>query len=112
MSPDQVFLYVLQHLPQALLVVMVALVAVLVAKDIANGMRKPFLNPDKWQPLPLVDKKELTHNTRRFRFALPHQDQALGLPVGQHISFKAVGADGTEVMRCVGGAPRPESGGG
>ncbi len=79
----------------------VSVVLYLVALDILNGMRKPFLNPDKWQPLPLVDKKILTHNTRRFRFALPHQDQELGLPVGQHITLKVALADGTETLRCV-----------
>lgn len=46
----------------------------------------------------------LTHNTRRFRFALPHADQKLGLPIGQHISLKLTGADGAEVMRCVAAA--------
>lgn len=86
---------------QALLVVLSTLVVALIAKDILNGMlRRPFLNPDTWQPLPLVDVKQLSHNTRRFRFALPHQEQLLGLPLGQHISIKGAAADGTEVMRC------------
>lgn len=69
------------------------------AKDVIAGARKPFLNPEMWQSLKLVDKKILTHNTRRFRFALPHQDQILGLPVGQHITIKASLPDGSEVMR-------------
>ena len=92
---------VARHLPQALLALLVGLVLVLVAKDVANGVfRRPFLRADAWQPLPLVDKKELTHNTRRFRFALPHAAQELGLPVGQHISLKVVLPGGTEVLRC------------
>ena len=26
-----------------------------------------FLDPEKWQKLPLVEKEKLSHNTRRFR---------------------------------------------
>jgi hypothetical protein len=96
---DELFLVVVKNLPQALLLALVAFVIVLVAKDVINGLRGPFLNADKWQALPLVDKKVLTHNTRRFRFALPHEEQSLGLPLGQHISLKLVAADGTEVIR-------------
>lgn len=53
----------------------------------------------RWQPLTLVDIKTLSHNTRRYRFALPHQEQELGLPLGQHISIKATDAEGRDVMR-------------
>jgi cytochrome-b5 reductase len=61
---------------------------------VLKGGRKPFLNPDKFQPLKLAEKAYETHNTVRLRFALPHPKQRVGLPVGQHISFKAVGPDG------------------
>jgi cytochrome-b5 reductase len=93
--------------------------------------RQPFLNPDVWQELPLVEKEVITHNTRRFRcvqgpkvlfktisvvlslhcrpqigsmharFALPQKDQPIGLPIGQHISLKALkpAADGTEIFK-------------
>ena len=87
------------YLPHILLVFLVALISFLTIKDIFNGMRKPFLDPNSWQPLQLLDKKVLTHNTRRFRFVLPHQDQKLGLPVGQHISIKTTLSDGSIVMR-------------
>ena len=30
-----------------------------------------FLEPERWKPLPLVDRKVLNHNTRRFRW-WPH----------------------------------------
>lgn len=96
---DEAFLAVVQHVPQALLVVLVGLCAVLVLKDVVNGLRRPFLTADKWQRLPLVDRKVLTHNTARFRFALPHGDQELGLPVGQHVSLRGKLPDGEEVMR-------------
>mmetsp|Transcript_6123 Transcript_6123/g.17555 ORF Transcript_6123/g.17555 Transcript_6123/m.17555 type:complete len:298 (+) Transcript_6123:421-1314(+) len=53
----------------------------------------PFLSPDLWQKMPLIGKEILSHNTRRFRFALPHPHQALGLPIGQHISLRAEDED-------------------
>ncbi|KAL4853280.1 NADH--cytochrome b5 reductase 1 [Chlorella vulgaris] len=98
---DHLALVVVHNLPQALLVVLTTLVIVLVGKDIINGMmRSPFLNPNTWQPLTLVDVKQLSHNVRRFRFALPHQEQLLGLPLGQHVSIKGSSKNGGgEVFR-------------
>jgi hypothetical protein len=49
----------------------------------------------------LIEREELTHNTRRFRFALPTPKHVLGLPVGQHISLKYTDAEGRDVTRCV-----------
>ncbi|OWZ15853.1 NADH-cytochrome b5 reductase [Phytophthora megakarya] len=49
--------------------------------------------------LPLVEKETLSHDTRRFRFALPSSQHVLGLPVGQHISLRYTDADGKLVMR-------------
>ncbi len=65
-------------------------------------LRLSCLPSARWQPLTLVDIKTLSHNTRRYRFALPHQEQELGLPLGQHISIKASDAEGRDVMRCAG----------
>ncbi|XP_064634915.1 NADH-cytochrome b5 reductase 3-like isoform X2 [Lineus longissimus] len=49
-------------------------------------------------PLRLVDKEEISHDTRRFRFALPSPKHILGLPVGQHIYLSAR-IDGSLVVR-------------
>uniref|UniRef100_A0A0B6Y0A4 NADH-cytochrome b5 reductase n=1 Tax=Arion vulgaris TaxID=1028688 RepID=A0A0B6Y0A4_9EUPU len=49
-------------------------------------------------PLKLVDKEIISHDTRRFRFALPTPDHILGLPVGQHIYLTAQ-LDGQLVIR-------------
>ena len=40
--------------------------------------------------LVLIDKVVLSHDTRRFRFALPSPRHVLGLPTGQHISLSYV----------------------
>uniref|UniRef100_A0A061S6L3 NADH-cytochrome b5 reductase n=1 Tax=Tetraselmis sp. GSL018 TaxID=582737 RepID=A0A061S6L3_9CHLO len=60
---------------------------------------KAFLKPDTFQDLELVERRELNHNTRWFRFALPHPEQPVGLPVGQHISLRVFGEDGKEISR-------------
>jgi len=39
--------------------------------------------------LKLVKKEIVSHDTRRFRFALPSPDHILGLPVGQHVYLSA-----------------------
>ncbi|KFV06651.1 NADH-cytochrome b5 reductase 3, partial [Tauraco erythrolophus] len=49
-------------------------------------------------PLRLIDKEEVSHDTRRFRFALPSVKHVLGLPVGQHIYLSAR-IDGALVVR-------------
>ncbi|XP_077293692.1 NADH-cytochrome b5 reductase 2 isoform X2 [Arctopsyche grandis] len=40
-------------------------------------------------PLPLIEKEELSHDTRRYRLGLPSENHILGLPIGQHIHLTA-----------------------
>jgi len=49
-------------------------------------------------PLKLVDKEVISHDTRKYRFALPSPEHILGLPVGQHIYLTAR-IDGQLVIR-------------
>ncbi len=46
--------------------------------------------------LKLVEKQDVSTNTRRFRFELPSKDHILGLPVGQHVM---VSCDGGKTSR-------------
>ncbi|PAA66599.1 hypothetical protein BOX15_Mlig023370g1, partial [Macrostomum lignano] len=67
------------------------------------GSRKPkrlvtLQDANVKYPLRLVDKEIISHDTRRFRFALPSRDHVLGLPVGQHIYLHAR-IDGDPVVR-------------
>lgn len=59
---------------------------------------KPALDPKEWLHLPLVSKDDVAPNTALYRFALPHPEQTLGLPIGQHVSIQAT-VDGKNVMR-------------
>ncbi|XP_041367870.1 NADH-cytochrome b5 reductase 3-like [Gigantopelta aegis] len=55
-------------------------------------------DPSMKYPLRLIDKEIISHDTRRFRFALPSPEHILGLPVGQHIYLTAR-IDGQLVIR-------------
>ena len=46
------------------------------------------LDPKKWVSFPLIEREDINHNTRRYRFGLPTAEHDLGLPVGQHIFIK------------------------
>ncbi|ESO97296.1 hypothetical protein LOTGIDRAFT_214125 [Lottia gigantea] len=82
-------------------VAVVAVTAVL-AKIFLFGKKKSakitLKDPNVKVPLKLVDKEEISHDTRRFRFALPSPEHILGLPVGQHIYLTAR-IDGQLIIR-------------
>jgi NAD(P)H-flavin reductase len=56
------------------------------------------LDPKKWVTFPLIEREDINHNTRRYRFGLPTAMHDLGLPVGQHIFIKGT-VEGKPVMR-------------
>lgn len=64
--------------------------------DVLN--RRGWLDPVNFQKLPLVKKELLAPNTYRFSFSLPSPDTVLGLPIGQHVSFRGM-VDGKLVSR-------------
>ena len=43
------------------------------------------LNPRKKQAFKLIQKEDLSHNVRRFRFALQSPQHKFGLPCGKHV---------------------------
>ena len=54
-----------------------------------NRKKKTLIDPNTKYALKLIEKIELSHDTRLFRFALPSQEHCLGLPIGQHIYLSA-----------------------
>lgn len=42
-----------------------------------------------WAKYPLVEKHQISPNTAVYRFGLPHPQDRLGLPIGQHVSVQA-----------------------
>jgi cytochrome-b5 reductase len=61
-------------------------------------IKEPALNPKEYRKFKLQARTEINHNTRLYRFALPNPDDVLGLPIGQHLSLKAI-VDGKEIYR-------------
>uniref|UniRef100_A0A0E0N420 NADH-cytochrome b5 reductase n=1 Tax=Oryza rufipogon TaxID=4529 RepID=A0A0E0N420_ORYRU len=63
--------------------------------------RKPkgCLDPENFKKFKLVEKKQISHNVARFKFALPTPTSVLGLPIGQHISCRGQDATGEEVIK-------------
>lgn len=55
-------------------------------------------DPEVKIPLKLTEKHAITHDTRRFRFALPSSKHILGLPTGQHVYLTAT-VNGELVVR-------------
>ncbi|GJQ10778.1 hypothetical protein GpartN1_g2569.t1 [Galdieria partita] len=59
---------------------------------------KEPLDPVEYREFPLIDKTIVSHNTRKFRFALADSEATLNLPLGKHVYVKAE-VDNKEVSR-------------
>ncbi|XP_019332630.1 NADH-cytochrome b5 reductase 2 isoform X2 [Alligator mississippiensis] len=70
-------------------VVVGASVLLLVFKAARTRAPIALRDPNAKYPLALVEKEEISHDTRRFRFRLPSPDHVLGLPIGQHVYLSA-----------------------
>eukprot|EP00112_Aurelia_sp_Birch-Aquarium-sp1_P025716 Seg8713.1 transcript_id=Seg8713.1/GoldUCD/mRNA.D3Y31 product="NADH-cytochrome b5 reductase 3" protein_id=Seg8713.1/GoldUCD/D3Y31 len=65
----------------------------------ARRKRRPTaLDPKQKIPFKLIDKEVVSHDTRRFRFALQTPEHILGLPIGKHIYLSAI-INGNLVVR-------------
>jgi cytochrome-b5 reductase len=49
--------------------------------------KRPVALSSEFQSWPLIQKDILSHDTRRFTFALPSPQHRLGLPIGQHMTL-------------------------
>ncbi|KAG6876591.1 hypothetical protein C0992_012349, partial [Termitomyces sp. T32_za158] len=83
--------------PAVLITTAIVVATAFYVKVLHTGRAKP-LNPDAWQEYPLEKKIVVSHNTAIYRFSLPHQQDVLGLPVGQHISVSAE-INGKDIIR-------------
>lgn len=74
------------------------LVAAIVVFLVFNQKKKVALDARKKIKFKLVEREEVTHNVRRFRFVPPEEGQELGLPIGKHV-FLSTMQDGKLVSR-------------
>lgn len=63
-----------------------------------QSKKRTLIDPMVKYQLPLIEREEISHDTRRFRFGLPSEEHVLGLPIGQHINLIA-NIDGETVVR-------------
>ncbi|KAI4332848.1 hypothetical protein L6164_017726 [Bauhinia variegata] len=79
----------------------VALVAVGITAAYIYFCKKPrgCLDPKKFKEFQLLKKTQLSHNSARFRFALPTSTSVLGLPVGKNILCRGKDGKGEQVER-------------
>lgn len=82
------------------LVVVSSLALIFFTRRGRGGRRGPVaLDGATTLALALVEKQEISPDTRRFRFALPTPAHVLGLPIGQHMSLSYTDAEGKSVSR-------------
>ncbi|KAJ0179447.1 hypothetical protein K1T71_005159 [Dendrolimus kikuchii] len=55
----------------------------------SSSKKVTLVDPNVKYALPLIEREEISHDTRRFRFGLPSSEHVLGLPIGQHIHLSA-----------------------
>ncbi|XP_007885997.1 NADH-cytochrome b5 reductase 2 [Callorhinchus milii] len=85
------------------LIVVAVTVLIFTLKALGVGSSSPkapvtLLSPDVKYPLKLIEKEEISHDTKRFRFALPSSRHILGLPTGQHV-YLSTKINGNLVIR-------------
>jgi cytochrome-b5 reductase len=81
-----------QVIPVFVGVAVVVLTAVVARLYLSRRRKSPprtLEDPNVKYSLRLIDKEKVSHDTRRFRFALPSAEHILGLPIGQHIYLTA-----------------------
>lgn len=59
----------------------------------------PSALSSEFKQYPLVTKEDLSHDTRRFTFALPTPRHKLGLPIGQHVTLMFTDSEGKSHQR-------------
>lgn len=79
--------------------VAVATAMILSKNSISNEPSKAFLGDNTWIDLPIKQIETLSHDTKRFTFKLPQEDQVSGLITASCIFAKYVTPKGSNVIR-------------
>lgn len=59
-----------------------------IATNATGAKEAVFLQAKAWKTAPLISKKIISSDTRIFTFRLSHDEQTIGLPVGQHLMIR------------------------
>lgn len=79
--------------------ILAILVSVVAAKFLFKKKQEPAMSATEFEPFELSKIYQVSHDTKRFTFKLATPETPLGLPVGQHISFRFTDTDGKGVQR-------------
>ncbi|XP_006445679.2 NADH--cytochrome b5 reductase 1 [Citrus clementina] len=82
-----------------LLVAVAAMIITIVVYLCSIKKSRGSLDPENFKEFKLTKRTPISHNTAKFRFALPKSTSILGLPVGQHILCRGKDSEGNEVIR-------------
>lgn len=83
----------------AIIGLVVAVIVWLFLSQDKKPKRQIALDSEAWQEFPLIEVETISHDVKRFRFGLQSPKHVLGLPIGQHISFKYTDENGKDVQR-------------
>jgi nitrate reductase (NAD(P)H) len=64
----------------------------------SDEKRAVFLESRAWAKATLIEKKDVSWDTRLFVFDLEHEKQTLGLPIGQHLMIKVQDPSNNEAV--------------
>lgn len=78
---------------------LLSLMGVVVVMMKRSTKRSSAMDPTEFRPFKLCKREEISHDTRRFTFALQTPETVLGLPVGQHITLRFPDKDGKNHQR-------------
>jgi cytochrome-b5 reductase len=98
-SVDDVLAFLQDHPLEVAVAVGLLILPWIIRLVLQPSAPKPWLDATEFKALALSSKEWLNHNTLKLRFNLPNPKQRLGLPIGQHISFRAKDSDGKDVYR-------------
>jgi cytochrome-b5 reductase len=81
------------------LAVIGVLAVILIIGYFGSKNKHPIALTSEFKKYTLIDKKIISHDTRRFTFALDSPNHKLGLPIGQHMTLMFKDKDGKSVQR-------------
>ncbi|KAG2067855.1 hypothetical protein BDR04DRAFT_1104460 [Suillus decipiens] len=68
-------------------------------RPITTQSDETFLERSQWKDVKLCVIKQINHDSYLYRFALPKEDQLIGLPVGQHVFVRLHRQDTGEMVQ-------------
>lgn len=82
------------------IIIVTIILAVLIQILLKTKKSNPIaLHPTEFRKFKLIEKENVSHNTRRFTFALQTEDTRLGLPIGTHATLRFTDANGKNHQR-------------